>query len=90
MNQIKAGVNQGAIEIEHQQADAMRIKLAQETNHGKIRINQVSVLSSQFSVLRKGWPHHGKIRINQVSGLRSQFSVLSSQFSVLRKGWPPY
>jgi hypothetical protein len=47
MNQIKAGVNQGSIKIEHQQADAMRIKRAQETNHGEIRINQVSGVRSQ-------------------------------------------
>jgi hypothetical protein len=33
VNQIQAGVNQGAIEIEHQQADAVRIEGAEETNH---------------------------------------------------------
>src|SRR6266849_8398819 len=47
MNQIKARVNQGSVEVEHQQADAMRIKLAQETNHGQFRINQVLGLGSQ-------------------------------------------
>ena len=45
VNQIQAGVNQRAVQIKHQQADAMRIKRAQETNHGEFRINQFSVSS---------------------------------------------
>ena len=47
VNQIQPGVNQGAVKIKHQQADPMRIKVAQETNHGEIRINQVLGLRSQ-------------------------------------------
>jgi hypothetical protein len=54
VNQIQARVNQGAIEIKHQQADATRIKRAQETDHGEFRIAQLSAISYQLSVLRKG------------------------------------
>jgi hypothetical protein len=42
MNQIQARINQGAIEIKHQQSEALRIKGAQETNHGQNRIPQPS------------------------------------------------
>lgn len=50
MNQIKARVNQGAIKVKHQQADATRIKRAQEANHGEFRITQVSGLRSHKSL----------------------------------------
>src|SRR5208283_5522750 len=33
MNQIEAGVDQSAVEIEYQQANAMWIELAEEVNH---------------------------------------------------------
>ena len=40
MNQVQPRIDQRAIKIKNQQADAMRIKVAQETNHGQFRINQ--------------------------------------------------
>jgi hypothetical protein len=33
VNQIKAGINQRAIEIKHQQANLVRIEAAKEANH---------------------------------------------------------
>jgi hypothetical protein len=51
MNQIEPRVNQRAIQIKHQQAEAARIERAQEANHGQFRINDSAWVSSQLSAL---------------------------------------
>jgi hypothetical protein len=50
MNQIEAGVDQSAVQIKNEQADAMGIEAAPELDHLEFRITQRPVLSSGFSV----------------------------------------